>query len=140
MGRILGIDYGSRRVGLALSDPSGTIASPLRAIKYQTIDDLIAQLKSLMGEYQINGIVVGFPIGMKGQKTEQTKAVELFIDILKDRFSVAVEIEDERLTSVEAVRSLQEQGFEPSREKGSVDATAAAIFLQAYLDRKSFRD
>ena len=140
MGRILGIDYGSQRVGLALSDPSGIIASPLRTIKYQSIVDLIAQLKSLVGEHQINGFVVGFPIGMKGQRTEQTETVESFIDILKEHFSLPIEIEDERLTSVQASRSLREQGFEPSREKGSVDATAAAILLQAYLDRQSFRD
>lgn len=140
MERILGIDYGSRRVGLALSDSNGIIASPLRTIEYQSIDDLIVQLKSLVKEHQINSFLVGLPIGMKGQKTEQTKTVESFIGVLKDRFSLPIETEDERLTTVEANRSLREQGLEPSREKGAVDATAAAILLQAYLDRKSFRD
>lgn len=136
MGRLLGIDYGEKRVGVAISDPTGTIASALDTILFKSKEDLFQQLKKRIALEDIAGVVVGMPFGMKGQVTAQTKTVQKFISELRSQLSVSVNSADERLSSVEAGRVLREQGYQPSRNKAMVDSTAAAIILQSYLDGK----
>jgi len=136
MGRLLGIDYGEKRVGLAISDPTGTIASALDTILFKSKEDLFQQLKERVVSEDIAGVVVGMPFGMKGQVTAQTETVQQFITELRGQLSISVNSADERLSSVEAGRILREQGHQPSRNKGMVDSTAAAIILQSYLDGK----
>lgn len=87
-------------------------------------------------DQDVESVVVGLPIGMKGQHTAQTVRVEEFISALKKRVSVPVNTIDERLSSVEAARVLRDRGMKPSRVPSRVDDTAAAIFLQSYLDSK----
>lgn len=134
MGRILGIDFGSKRVGLALSDVGRIIAFPYKTLHYRSSSDLFERLVSLIEQLEVGKIVVGLPLGMKGQRTAQTIKVEKFVSVLEKSLSVPVDLIDERLTSTEAIRSLQRQGYKPSRDKGLIDETAATIFLQAYLD------
>ena len=136
MGRLLGIDYGEERVGVAISDPTGTIASALDTILFKSKEDLFQQLKKRIALEDIAGVVVGMPFGMKGQVTAQTETVQKFISELRSQLSVSVNSADERLSSVEAGRVLREQGHQPSRNKAMVDSTAAAIILQSYLDGK----
>ena len=136
MGRLLGIDYGEKRVGVAISDPTGTIASALDTILFKSKEDLFQQLKKRIALEDITGVVVGMPFGMKGQVTAQTETVQKFISELRSQLSVSVNSADERLSSVEAGRVLREQGYQPSRNKAMVDSTAAAIILQSYLDGK----
>ena len=136
MGRFLGIDYGEKRVGLAISDPTRTIASALDTILFKSKKDLFQQLKERVVSEDIAGVVVGMSFGMKGQVTAQTETVQQFITELRGQLSIPVDSADERLSSVEAGRILQEQGHQPSRNKGMVDSTAAAIILQSYLDGK----
>ncbi|HHZ80158.1 MAG TPA: Holliday junction resolvase RuvX [Candidatus Marinimicrobia bacterium] len=136
MGRLLGIDYGEKRVGVAISDPTGTIASALDTILFKSKEDLFQQLKKRIALEDIAGVVVGMPFGMKGQVTAQTETVQKFISELRSQLSVSVNSADERLSSVEAGRVLREQGYQPSRNKAMVDSTAAAIILQSYLDGK----
>ena len=136
MGRLLGIDYGEKRVGVAISDPTGTIASALDTILFKSKEDLFQQLKKRIALEDITGVVVGMPFGMKGQVTAQTETVQKFISELRSQLSVSVNSADERLSSVEAGRVLREQGHQPSRNKAMVDSTAAAIILQSYLDGK----
>ena len=135
MGRILGIDYGSKRIGLALSDPGCVIASPYQTVNYHGFSDFLSKLTSLIKNSDVSKIVVGFPLGLKGQRTAQTIEVEKFISTLKTHISLPIDLIDERLSSVEAIRSLQHQGFQPSRKKSLIDMTAASILLQTYLDK-----
>ena len=137
MGRILGVDFGSRRVGLALSDPGCVIAFPFRTLQVVDPSELVKDLVTLIGDLEVGKVVVGFPLGLKGQQTDQTAEVRKFVSVLRQRVSVPVDTVDERLTTVEATRSLQRQGFKPSREKHLIDETAAAILLQAYLDSQT---
>lgn len=131
MHRILGIDYGEKRVGLALSDPLQMIASP-----YNTIPNnpkLVTKIQSIIKEKDVKIVVVGLPKGMKGQVTAQTENVNRFIELLMDK-NIIVELIDERLTSVSAEKALIKQGIKTGHNKGLIDQTAAAIILQQYLD------
>ena len=134
MGRILAIDYGARRVGLALSDPLKMIASPYRTIINNNITILIEEIETIIAAEDVELTIIGLPLGMAGQKTEQTKKVEEFVDKLTDR-GIIIKYEDERWSSVAAKRSMKEQNIKSGHNKDLVDQTDAAIFLQQYLDR-----
>jgi putative Holliday junction resolvase len=134
MGRLLAIDYGARRVGLALSDPLKMIASPYRTIIKKNNTILIEEIERIIAAEDVELTIIGLPLGMAGQKTEQTKKVEEFVDKLTDR-GIIIKYEDERWSSVAAKRSMKEQNIKSGYNKGLVDQTAAAIFLQQYLDR-----
>ena len=134
MGRLLAIDYGARRVGLALSDPLKMIASPYRTIIKKNNTILIEEIERIIAAEDVELTIIGLPLGMAGQKTEQTKKVEKFVDKLTDR-GIIIKYEDERWSSVAAKRSMKEQNIKSGYNKGLVDQTAAAIFLQQYLDR-----
>ena len=136
MSRILGLDYGERRIGLAISDPLGIIAKPLRIIDRKITADYIAQISEIITEKKIISIVVGLPLTLKGYHSEQTKVVLAFIEQLKSEFQIPIMEIDERLSTVAAKKSLQIQNVKTGHEKGRVDETAAAIFLQEYLDSK----
>ena len=136
MGRLLGIDYGEKRIGVSVSDPTGTIASPFDTLLYSSGDDLLVELQKLIISEKIEGVVVGLPIGMKGQETEQTKLVQRFVELLRRHLDLPIHTADERLTSVAAENILKEQKIQPSRNKAMVDSTAAALILQTFLDRK----
>ena len=134
MGRLLAIDYGARRVGLALSDPLKMIASPYRTIIKKNNTILIEEIEGIIAAEDVELTIIGLPLGMAGQKTEQTKKVEEFVDKLTDR-GIIIKYEDERWSSVAAKRSMKEQNIKIRYNKDLVDQTAAAIFLQQYLDR-----
>lgn len=134
VGRLLGVDHGDRRIGLALSDPIPMIASPLKTIIVNSHQDAINAILDIVKEYDIVLVVVGLPIGMKGNETAQTKHVQKFADDLVEN-GIKVAMQDERLTSVSAKKSIIEQNKKPSKEKGLVDQIAAAILLQQYIDR-----
>jgi len=134
MGRLLAIDYGARRVGLALSDPLKMIASPYRTIINKNNTILIEEIERIIAAEDVELTIIGLPLGMDGQKTEQTKKVEEFVDKLTDR-GIIIKYEDERWSSVAAKRSMKEQNIKSGHNKNLVDQTAAAIFLQQYLDR-----
>ena len=134
MGRILGLDYGDRRIGLALSDPSKMIASPFKFIINTGDDEVLDSLKILIVEEDIEAIVVGLPIGMKGQETKQTTKVREFADLLSS-LAIPISFEDERFSSVSAEKSMIQQKIKTGHNKGMIDQRAAAILLQQYLDR-----
>jgi len=133
VGRLLGVDHGDRRIGLALSDPIPIIASPLKTVTINNNQDAIDAILEIINEYEVVLVVIGLPIGMKGQETAQTIHVRKFADsLIKNGIKVA--LQDERLTSVSAKRSLLEQQKKANKNKGLVDQTAAAILLQQYID------
>ena len=137
MNRVLGLDYGDRRIGLALSDPLQIIAKPLTIIDQQNTVDPISRIGEIVDEKEINCIVVGLPLTLKGHYSKQTKIVLDFIEKLKSNLQLPIVTIDERLSSVAAEKALQAQNIKTGHEKGRVDETAAAIFLQEYLDSQS---
>ena len=137
MSRVLGIDYGERRIGLALSDPMGIIAKPFKTIDRKKTTDYISEILNTSKEKNANIIVVGLPLTLRGKQSKQTKIVQKFIEELTQLGKIPVVPVDERLSSIAAIKSLQEQGVKTGYEKGRVDETAAAIILQEYLDSQS---
>lgn len=136
MARILGIDYGSKRVGLAITDAGQIIASPFKTVTSHNLELQISELSRIVEEEDVCQIVIGLPIGLKGNYTTQTKKTEQFADVIRKKIGLPVTFYDERLTSVQAKRILISEGKKPSREKDLVDKTAAAIMLQAFLDSR----
>ena len=134
MTRVLGIDYGDSRVGLALSDPMRIIAKPLKTLKNNK--NLFTELKLIVEENSVNEFVVGYPINMKGKHTLQTKKVDEFINLLERNFDLAITKIDERLSSISAINSLVQQGIKTGYNKSKIDDTSAAIILQEFLDKK----
>ena len=136
IGRVIGIDYGDSRIGLALSDPMQIIAKPSGIIHNKGEDYVLNELKSIIAENRVEKIVVGMPFGMKGNDTVQTKKVRGFIDFLEQNFDMQIISVDERLSTKSAISSLVQQKIDTGREKHRVDETAAAIILQEFLDSK----
>ena len=134
MNRALGIDYGDRRIGIALSDPLKIISKPLITLKNNS--NFLSKLKNIIEEKDVDVVVVGYPIGMKGQITKQTEKVESFIQLLIENINIKISKVDERLSTVSALHSLIEQGIKTGHNKELIDDTSAAIILQEFLDRK----
>ena len=134
MGRFLGIDHGNKRVGLALSDPMKIIAKPFKTLTYSNSADLMNALKDIIESESVERIVLGLPKGMKGKDTAQTKLVMNFADKLKSQIDIPIQLIDERLSSVSAEKALIQQEVKTGYNKGRIDQTAAAIFLQQYLE------
>tara|TARA_B100002019_G_scaffold279262_1_gene280949 strand:- start:430 stop:840 length:411 start_codon:yes stop_codon:yes gene_type:complete len=133
MGRILGVDYGEIRIGLALSDNTKRIAFPFKTIKNKNIDILLDVFRKLSFEKNIDSIVIGLPLGMNGKDTPQTKNVRIFsksISVL----GLPIFFQDERLTSISAKKSLIKQNVKTGHNKEKIDEIAATIFLQQFLD------
>ena len=134
-GRILSIDYGTSRVGFAVSDLLHIIATPLKTIKNKSIQDLLKNIGQIVKEYDIRSIVVGLPLGQNGKETKQTKTVKSFSETLaKNNYKVI--FEDERLTTVLAKKEIIKQKISTGKNKSLIDQVSAAFILQNYLDRK----
>ena len=136
MARALGIDFGKRRVGLALSDKLGLIASPYKTIIYLSEKELIREIKKIVLEKEIEIIILGLPLNMKGEDSIQTKKVRSFKKHLSE-LKLPIVYEDERFSSILAKNSLVLQNVKTGHNKSEVDKTAAAIILQQYLDKNS---
>ena len=141
-GRVLGVDVGDRRVGLAISDASRTLARPLTTVKVTDINDAVDRVARTIAELAadedgLEAIVVGLPARLDGSPTTATPRVQAFIDALRARTAVRVVTEGERLTSREAESRLAVNERDWRKRKDKLDAAAAAIILQDYLDRRS---
>lgn len=137
-GRLLGVDLGERRIGIALTDPTRTIASPLTTLTRRTGKRPPWQeLERLARENEVVGIVVGLPLALNGTETDWTAEVRDFAARLGERTRLPVFLVDERMTSIEAEGAIRGMGLRKSRRenKALVDATAAAIILRSFLDR-----
>ena len=132
--RILAIDHGTKRIGIAISDEMRTIAQPLEYIAAEPLDKFFDRLAQIIAEKQISLIVVGVPRNMDGTYGPAAAKVQQFVAALKDVVTVPIKSWDERLTSVQANRYLIEADVRRSKRKEKVDKTAAAILLQSYLD------
>ena len=134
--RFLCLDLGDRRIGLAISDAGGTLATPLGYIQRTRLQVDIQRVLDHAREREADAIVAGLPISLNGSIGPQARLVEGFIEALREKTELTVDTMDERYSTAEAERLLRQAGRQPSRNKGELDAAAAAVILQAYLDRE----
>jgi putative Holliday junction resolvase len=132
--RILGIDYGQKRVGLAMSDPLGITSQPLPFLPNDK--QMFTNLKKMVEEHQIKEIVVGLPITMKGTASEMTLETEKFAQELEKHISIPIILQDERLSTMESEKLLIAADVSRKKRKEVRDSMAASIILQDYLERK----
>jgi putative Holliday junction resolvase len=132
--RVLGIDHGTKRIGLAISDELGVIAQPLEFVPAEPFADFLARLKQIISEKQVELLLVGMPRNMDGSYGPAALKVQEFVAVLKDAVAIPIKTWDERLTSVQANRFLIQADVRRDKRKEKVDKTAAAILLQSYLD------
>ncbi|MEO6223845.1 MAG: Holliday junction resolvase RuvX [Vicinamibacterales bacterium] len=142
--RVLGVDYGAKRIGLALSDYTGTLARPWQMVlspggprsAAKAVAGLVTTLRQ-SDDPDLDQIVVGLPRRLNGEDTDQTPAVRQFVMMLAELTGLPVDTQDERLTSIEAESRLAEHETDWRKRKKLVDAEAASIFLQDYLDTRT---
>lgn len=138
--RALGLDVGDRWVGVAVGDESGTVATPIGRVERQRRGDAsaLAELARLAAEWEVDRVVVGLPTGLSGREGPQAASVRAFVEALTGAFDAAslvmIELWDERLTTAIAERTLIAAGAKRARRREQVDAVAAAVILQDYLD------
>jgi putative Holliday junction resolvase len=132
--RVLAIDHGTKRMGIAISDELGMIAHPLEFISAEPFSGFLARLKEIIKDKQVESILVGMPRNMDGSYGPAALKVQEFVAVLKETIIIPIKIWDERLTSAQANRFLIEADVRRRQRKEKVDKTAAAILLQSYLD------
>lgn len=132
--RILSIDHGTKRMGIALSDELKTIAQPVGYIPSEPFADFLVRLKEMIREKEVDLILVGMPRNMDGSYGPAALKVQEFVAVLKSALTIPIKTWDERLTSTQANRFLISANVKRDKRKEKVDQTAAAIILQSYLD------
>ncbi|MCK4267489.1 MAG: Holliday junction resolvase RuvX [Actinomycetia bacterium] len=136
MSRIMGIDYGSKRLGVAISDSSATLAQPVTVVERSKIANDLMALAKLAKDYDVEEIVVGYPLSLTGVAGKQAAIVDSFIKKLEVEFALPVAKYDERLSSKEADVWLKQMGVRGKKARKKIDSVAAALILQSYMDRK----
>jgi putative Holliday junction resolvase len=135
--RILGLDYGTVRVGVALTDPLGFIAQPKGFIKADNRSACIAEIKKICLEFSVEKIVIGLPLHMNGDEGESAKGARALGASIQEQFDISISFIDERLSTMSANKALTEGNVRGQKKKEKVDSVAAAIILQNYLDRET---
>jgi putative Holliday junction resolvase len=132
----IGIDFGDRRTGIAKSDPTGLIASPLKTITANNAGETVKQVLAIIEEHNPAGVVIGYPVSLSGGTAgERCRAIDAFIAILKKSYTGPIHKEDERFSSTEAEYIIHLHNQKIGKDKGRLDRMAAAIILQSFLDR-----
>ncbi len=135
--RILGIDPGDRRVGLAIADSGLGIATGFGVIEYGSREKFIEKLESITGEEDISLIVMGLPRNMNGSEGEAAKKSRRLAETIKEKLNIEVELVDERLTTHQATKQVHETGGKTGADKGRIDMLSAILILQGYLDDRA---
>ena len=135
MNRILGIDFGTRRIGLALSDPTGTLASPLPFLENAGPETVCAKIKELIQAQGIETIVIGLPRNMDGSYGPSAQKVRDFITQIQPHLPAKIIPQDERLTTAQASKDLAQMGMNQKELRKKADSSSAALILQQFLDR-----
>lgn len=139
MNRILGIDHGDARVGIAISDELGMLAHPLETVPAKPEPKMLARVAQLVREKNCEAVVVGLPRNMDGSYGPASEKVQAFCKKLRAELPCPVETWDERLSTVQAQRSLRDQGIDTKKSRKFIDQVAAQVILQSYLDSQSMR-
>jgi putative Holliday junction resolvase len=135
-GRVLGLDLGEARIGVAISDPDRRVAVPVGTVRTGAPQDVKA-IAAILKEHDVVEIVVGHPLSLSGRPGTAAAHAEAFAGILRDLFGLPVSLQDERLSTVEAERALRGAGVKGRDRRDVIDQTAAAVILQAFIDRRS---
>lgn len=130
----LSIDYGSRRIGIAKSDPTGMIASALKTIEVKSMTDAVKKVLEIVKEYEPRGIVIGYPLMESGGKSQKCLEVDEFAARIAELYKGEIHKEDERWTSEEAAGVIHAHGKKAGKDKERIDRIAAVIILQRFLD------
>ena len=138
-GRILAIDYGARRVGIAVSDPLRLTAQSLPTMEAKDLKKVLSELEVIIADKNVVEIVVGMPLNLKGEKSAAAQKVENFMHHLQNRFKLPVHSWDERWTSIAAQRTIWQLGKSPSRHKDKIDQISAVLILQSFLDHLNLK-
>jgi len=136
-GRWLGLDVGSRRIGVAVSDPTGTIATPLATVENRGADAVIADLRRIAAETRVVGMVIGLPVRTGGEEGPEARAAREFASRVEAALGLPARLWDERLTTAGAERALIESGVRRERRRQIIDRIAAQMILQSYLDSRA---
>ena len=135
--RYLGLDLGTKTLGVALSDLTGTIASSYKIIRYEgNLEELIKEISQIITEYSVKTIVLWYPKNMNNTVGESANRALEFKEMLEQSLKIPVFLQDERLSTVEATNYLLEADLSRKKRKQKIDSVAASIILQTYLDRK----
>lgn len=132
--RILGLDFGKAKIGVAISDELGLTARPLKTIKRSSWETDLSQLRKIIKEYNVEKFVVGMPLNMSGTRGPAAEQVDRFVKRLEQEFNLPAVTQDERLSTVQAEELLISKGMRREKRKQVIDSLAAAIILQDYLD------
>jgi len=135
MPKILGLDWGHKRIGVAISDSEGLMAFPRTSIENNK--DAISKIGEICSEENVNLIVLGYPYNLEGEKNDSTKAVEAFAEAINQELNIDVDFHDERLTSVESDSIIRSINIKREDRKKETDIIAASLILKNYLDLKS---
>jgi putative Holliday junction resolvase len=135
--RIIALDYGNRRIGIAISDPLQMIALPLETLEHKNLVSTVQRLAGLIRDYHVEKIVLGFPLSLRGGKTAYTRKVEQFGKLIEANLGLPIIYWDERLSSVQAQRAMIAMNEKPSRNKAKIDKLSAVLILQNYLESQS---
>lgn len=137
--RVLALDIGERRVGVAASDASGRVATPVKVLEAKALSDGVT-LRRLVEDYEVDLVLVGLPLSLDGTEGPQARRVRAQAARLAPQLGVPVDFADERLSSTQAARAMQEAGMSERDRRGKLDAVAASLFLQAWLDSRREED
>jgi putative Holliday junction resolvase len=133
--RCLGIDFGTRRIGLALSDPTGSLATPLPFLENTSLKEVVAKFQELVKSHGVKTVVIGLPRNMDGSYGPSAQKVREFITQIQPHLSAEIISQDERLTTAQASRDLSQMGLTQKDLRKKVDSSSAALILQQFLDR-----
>ena len=136
--RILGLDVGSKTIGLAISDPLGITAQGLETIRRKNKRTDFAQLEKIIEDYSVVEIVVGYPLRLSGAEGTQSEKMQVFAEDLRKKFALPVHLWDERLTSSQANRILREADLSIKKRAGAVDRMAAVLILQNWMEAREW--
>ena len=136
----MALDVGGRRIGVALSDPTRVLASPLTTLRAEPRARVIAEIAALVERHAVAAVVVGLPLTLSGQVGPQAQLVQAFAEELRAALHVPIHMLDERLTSVAAERMMQDLGIKPERRRARIDEVAASIILQDFLESQRARN
>ncbi len=132
--RTLGVDPGEKRIGLAVSDEKGILARPLRILERRSWEKDVVELRSIVDELQIERIVIGYPVNMNGSEGPQARRAKRLAERVREHIPVPIVLCDERLSTKTALDIRKTTGKRRGRKRDRIDAVAAAVILQSYLD------
>jgi putative Holliday junction resolvase len=132
----MALDVGGRRIGVALSDTTRVLASPLTTLRAEPRDRVLSEIAALVQRHEVVEVVVGLPLTLSGEIGPQAHVIQLFVERLKGVLTAPIHMFDERLTTVAAERMMLDLGMKPEQRKARIDEVAASIILQDFLDSK----